>query len=233
MTKTYKVTYKTYFNDRLKQVAFHGKPTHPLYIQATFDRKTIFFKSYYFELFSKPRYMLRAVGKKKVPSIEKIISMEHALLDFIIDKSIDNFSLETFKDMYRYFCRDLCDITEAGFRQYLITFFNDKGMPVLAGTILDGSMNKVLYDFTQELKLALKPALHQSLIENSFHYAPPYLPLYGFMIQQKSPPMLILSVMEWEEAKIKIDFERYVSKSYPGWDSNTLLNQIDTWLRLS
>lgn len=73
MSKTYKVSYKTYFNDRLKQEFFHGELTYPLYAQVTFDKKSIFFKSYYFELFLNPRYVIYMDGKMHGPSIESII----------------------------------------------------------------------------------------------------------------------------------------------------------------
>lgn len=233
MARAYRVTYKAYLNDRLNQIDFHGKHTHPLYIQVTFDRKTIFFKSYYFELFSKPRYLLHAVGKKKGPSVVEIISKENELLDFIIDKIIYDFSLDRFKEMYKYYSRDLCDLMEDGFRQYLFTFFHDKGMPALAKIILDGSKNKLLYDIIQDLKLALKPVLHQELIENSFHYGPPYLPLYGFMIQQKRPPMLTFNVMEWTDLKVNSEFKTYIAKRYPDKDTSDLVGQIETCLKLT
>lgn len=80
MSRTYKVTYKTYFNERLKEVSFHGKLTHPLYIQVTFDRKTTFYKSYYFELFSKPKYLLLAAGKKGGATLEFGMSRFSSLL---------------------------------------------------------------------------------------------------------------------------------------------------------
>lgn len=233
MTRTYKVTYKTYFNERLKEVSFHGKVTHPLYVQVTFDRKTIFFKSYYFELFSKPRYLLLAAGKKKSPTVESIIAMENELIDFVIDKTIDDFSLDRFKKSYLYYSRDLCDITEDGFRDYLLTFFSDKGMPALAIAITDGSAGKVLFNIVQDIKLALKPDLHEELLENSLHYAPPYFFLYGFMIQQKRPPMLSLTVKEWTGSKIKLAFKEYIETKYPDQDADSLVDQIDTWLKPS
>lgn len=215
MSKTYKVTYKTYFNERLKQVSFHGKLTHPLYVQVTFDRKTIFFKSYYFELFSKPRYLLLAAGKRKGPSVEEVIAKENELIDFVIDQTLENFTLERFKEQYQYYCRDFCDITEDGFREYLYTFLSDKGMPALATVVKDGSKSRILYDVVQDLKLALKPVLYEELIDNSYHYAPPYLPLFGFMMQFKKWPMLILSVMEINLPKVKNELNEYIEKYYP------------------
>lgn len=233
MNRTYKVTYKTYLNERLKTVSFHGKVTHPLYVQVTFDRKSIFFKSYYFELFSKPKYLLLAAGKKNSPAVENAIALENELIDFVIDKSIDGFSLERFKKLYWFYSRDLCDISEDGFRDYLLTFFNDKGMPALANVITYGSKGKVPFDIVQDLKIALKPDLYDKLIENSFHYAPPYFLLYGFMIQRKRWPMLSLTVREWADAKIKLAFKEHIEAKYPNHDAESLVDQIETWLRSS
>lgn len=232
MSRTYKVTYKTYFNERLNQVSFHGKLTHPLYIQVTFDRRTTFFKSYYFELFAKPRYLLLAGGKKGGPSLEQVIAKENELIDFVIDKTIDDFSLERFREQYLYYCRDLCDITEGGFREYLFTFFHDKGMPGLAGTLTEGSKTKILYDVVRDLKKALKPALYDELIENSFYYAPPYLPLFGFMMQFKKWPLLSLVVMEWENLEVQKGFADYCTKNFPTCDLSEIMGQIHRWFTL-
>lgn len=226
MSRTYKVTYKTYFNERLKQVSFHGKLTHPLYIQVTFDRRSTFFKSYYFELFSKPRYLLLAAGKKGGPSLEQVIAKENELIDFVIDKALDDFSIERFREQYLYYCRDLCDITESGFREYLFIFFHDKGMPVFAATINEGSKTKILYDVVRDLKKALRPVLYDELIENSFYYAPPYLPLFGFMMQFKKWPLLSLSAMELNIPSARSSFEEYTEKYFPDHDVMGSVNKF-------
>lgn len=115
----YKITYKTYLNERLKQVDFHGQLTYPLYVQVTFERKTIFFKSYYFELFAKSRYFLVVPGAgSKGPSLEQVIEKENEVINFILNKFKDDFSLEKFKTAYAYYSKDLCDITERGFVDY-------------------------------------------------------------------------------------------------------------------
>jgi hypothetical protein len=226
MSKTYKVTFKTYLNERLRQVPFHGKLTHPLYVQVTFDRRTIFFKSYYFELFSKPRYLLMAAGKKRGPSLQEVIDKEIELIEFVVDQTIENFTLERFKEQYQYYCRDLCDITEDGFREYLFTFLNDKGMPALANVVREGSKSRILYDVVQDLKIALKPALYGELIENSFYYAPPYLPLYGFMIQAKKWPLLSLTVMDLCNGNTKSELFEYVRRHSPRQDISKAINLL-------
>lgn len=232
MEKTYKVTYKTYSNERLKKVFFHGVFTYPLYVQVTFDRKTIVFKSYYFELFSKPRYAIFQNNKIHGPAIKDIIEKENELIDFVIDETLPNFSLELFKQEHNFYSKDLCDEMEQGFIEYLFTFFTDKGMPDLATTIKEGSKFKIAYDVLADMKIALKPALYNELVENSFYYAPPYLPVYGFMKQIKKWPMLCLSVMEWEDERIKNNFFEYLQINFKTQDAAKITGQVDELISL-
>jgi hypothetical protein len=230
MEKTYKVTYKTYFNDRLKKVFFHGLLTYPLYVQLTFDRKTIVFKSYYFDLFSKPRYVIFMNGSMHGPSIMEIIKKENELIDFIIDKNLANFSLEKLKQDYTFYSKDLCDEMESGFIDYLFVFFQDKGMSSLATTIKEGIRFRIPYEVVRDLKIALVAALYSELIENSFHYAPPYLPVYGFMKESKKWPMLCFTVMEWQDTKIKENFIVYVNSYFKSQNIVEVTNQLEKFI---
>jgi hypothetical protein len=227
-----KISFKTYFNDRLNEVDFHGKLTHPLYVQVTFERKTIFFKSYYFELFSKPRYFLEVPGVgSKGPELEQVIERENEVIRFIIDKHQDDFSLEVFKQAYAYYSKDLCDVTEKGFIDYLHTFFWDEGMPALGGIILQGSKNVIAYDAVRDMKRSFNKPLYEKLVANSFYYAPPYLPLYGFMTQTKRWPMLILTAMEFERRETIKAFMAYVEQFYPEMPVDKLLGQVAKWTK--
>ena len=229
MNKVSKITYKTYLNDRLKQVDFHGQLTYPLYIQLTFERKTIFFKSYYFELLSKPRYFLSVAGLSKGPSIKEVITKENEVIDFIIDKHGDDFSLEVFKSAYAYYSKDLCDVTENGFLDYLYTFFEDKGMPSLATVIREGAKSCSAYEVVRDLKRAFQKPLYNEMIENALYYAPPYLPLYGFMDKIKKWPLLILTAMELERPETQSAFRDYIVKQYPGIAVEEVLRQVGKW----
>jgi len=231
MVKTYKVTYKTYFNDRLKKVFFHGTLTFPLYVQLTFDRKTIVFKSYYFDLFSKPRYVIFTNGSTHGPSIREIIKKETELLGFIIDKNLADCSLEKLKEDYTFYSKDLCDEMETGFIDYLFVFFQDKGMPAFASMIKEGIKFRIAYEVVRDLKIALVPSLYSELIKNSFYYAPPYLALYGFMQQTKKWPMLCLSAMEWQDNKIKTLFAHYLNENYKNLDADSVTDEVNKFIK--
>ncbi|MEP7108314.1 MAG: hypothetical protein ABI760_10025 [Ferruginibacter sp.] len=231
MEKTYKVTYKTYFNDRLKKVFFHGTLTFPLYVQLTFDRRTIVFKSYYFDLFSKPRYVIFMNVIMHGPSIEEIIKKENELIDFIIDKNLADCSLEKLKEDYIFYCKDLCDEMETGFIDYLFVYFQDKGMPALATTIQEGIKFRIAYDVSRDLKRAFIPGLYNELIENSFYYANPYLAIYGFMLQTKKWPMLCLTVMEWQDDTINTLFANYLNENYKTLDAVSVTDQVNKFIK--
>lgn len=230
MEKTYKISYKTYFNDRLKKIDFHEKPTYPLYVQVTFERKTIFFKSYFFELLSKSRYRQFVNGKKLTPSINDIIKKEEELIDFIIDKNKDAFSLDLFKEEYAYYSKDLCDVTALNFGLYMFMFFFERKMPALGKALGGENKSSPLYDIVEEMKMVLQPSIYNEMIEKSFPYGvfgAPYLLLYGFMKQVKKPPMLLLTVMEWESIKTKAKFAEYALKYYADKDAGILMALID------
>lgn len=225
-----KISFKTYLNERLKQVDFHGQLTYPLYVQVTYDRKPIYFKSYYFELFSKSRYLLTVPGVgSKAPTLNEIIERENEVIGFIIEKHKDNFSLELFKEAYAYYSKDLCDVMERGFVEYLYKFFWDEGNPALGNVLLQGCRNVIAFDVVRDFKRVLNKVQYDKLVTNSFYHAPPYLPVYGFMTQTKRWPMLILTVMEFEQPETLRAFLDYVTKYYPETSAGELLEQIITW----
>lgn len=228
--KEYQVTYKTYYNDRLKQTNFHGKLTHPLYVQVTFDRKSIFFKSFFFDLFSKPKYAVRIAGEVFGPNVNDIIKKEESLIEFIIDKNRDNFSLDLFKTEYAYYGRDLLDMMEPGFLEYLYTFLHDEGLPYLAETVNLGSLTCKLYDLVLDFKRCLNPKLYQKLWENSFYYSPPYLVLCAFNEKPQQTLLKVFTVMDWEQTGAMENLIAFFKKNYPNRSANEILKAIEKYV---
>ncbi len=233
MKETYKVSYKTYFNERLNKVDLHGKLTHPLYVQVTFDRKTITFKSYYFALLSKEKYRLTVGGLTKGPGIAEIIKLENELLDFLVNLDLEDFSLEKFRQDYLFYNKDLCDRIEPEFCNYLITFFYDKGLPALAKLVRgDGILSSHAYDVIRDMKVAFSKKMYDELKENAVYYGPPYLPLYGFVEEIKQWPLKFLTVMEWQDENIRQQLDAYLKRNYNPEHAEIIRGQIADWLKL-
>lgn len=230
MSKASKISYKTYFNDRLKQVSFHGLLSYPLYLQVTFERKSIFFKSYYFELFSKARYVNMAGIKAQQSLINKITKKETDLIKFIVEKNISSFSLEHFKVQYAHYCKDLLDEMEPMFLSYLRTFLQDEGLPALGNSLQHGSEINSAFDLIQDIKKALVPTLYQNLINNSLFYGPPYFPLYNFMLLNKKAHLQTITVKDWEEQNLPEPFLAFLAQNHPSVDAPALLKKIEEWV---
>lgn len=228
--KTYKVTYKVYHNGRLKKVSFHGMPMYPLYLRLTFDRRTTEYRSNLFDLFMKPKYGIRVSGEIYPPHIERIIEREEKLIEFVIDRHPEDFSLELFKKEYDYYSRDLLDEMEPGFMNYLRAYFDDEGMPYLGDALANSQPEVSIFDVTLDLKRGLKPDLYQHLIDQSFLYTP-YFPLHYFIEVPLRWPFKILTIMEWESLTTQEKFSDFMKKYYPDKGLPDILVAIDKYIK--
>ena len=118
---------------------------------------------------------------------------------------------------------------ENGFVDYLHTFFWDEGNPALGDVLLHGSKNVIAFDIVSDFKRVLRKEQYEKLVTNSLYYAPPYLPVYGFMTEIKRWPMKILTVMEFEQPTNLKAFFDYVMKYYPDRPVGELLERILIW----
>jgi hypothetical protein len=174
----------------------------------------------------KPKYGIRVSGEIYPPNIERIIEREEKLIEFVIDRHPEDFSLEVFKKEYDYYSRDLLDEMEPGFMNYARTFFDDEGMPYLGDALATSQSEVSLFDVTLDLKRALKPDLYQHLIDQSFLYTP-YFALHYFIEVPLRWPLRILTVMEWENPKTKEGFREYLQKYYPHQDAGKVTAEVE------
>jgi len=227
MEKEFTISYKVYPNERLKLLPFHGKEVYPLYIQLIYNRKPIYFKSYFFDLLSKEKYIIDFVGGKKNPGQNEIIAKEERVLDFVIEnakKNIDNITSEIIQENYYKYSKDLLTIMDNGFKDYLHTFFLDEGQAELA-TVVEVSGEKILSsNFINGFKSALKPELFKRLLENAPYYGPAYLPLYTFIKQKNQEIFATFSVYQWEI--YQDEFQLFLKKEYPDYSFKEIQNYI-------
>lgn len=225
--RTYKASYKTYLNDRLKPVMFHGKETFPVYIQVTFDRRPIYFKSYYFDLLLKPQFVARHFTGNRYPTIKDVEEKEKQLIDFLMDKYADDFTLELFKEKYLHYCRDLLNMMEEDFKDYLYVFFNDEGDNLLASMVQRVGEYESAQNIVDGLRRPLKPGLFQKLMDNAAHAAPPYLPLMELAAKKGKQGPITFSVFEWESEDNQVALREMITKSNGGYEWKQVKNHIE------
>ncbi len=228
MEKKSTISYKIYSNERLKPVSFHGKEIYPLYVQVIYERKPVYFKSYFFDLLSKEKYALDWIGGKKIPAQKQIIQKEEALLNFLIEKQGKQFSFASFQSDYYHYGYDLLDVMDEGFKDYLNIFFLDEGQPEL-GILINASRNKIMSaKIVDGFRSGLKPQLFKNLIDNAPAYGPPYLLFYDFarkIIQQK---IQTFSLFQWEI--FQNDLQYFLKKEYPQYSYKNVEGYINSML---
>ena len=155
----YVINYKTYINTKLKPVLFQGEPTYPLYVQISYKRRTIFFKSYYFELFSKFRFFSNNKSKFRITT-EYVIKKENDLISYLVDKYSDEFSLNLIRKAYKYYSLDLLTEFEDEFKMSLFLYHMQKGLPHVGKIIANCDPGIGIYNVIQELSIKFLPGYY-------------------------------------------------------------------------
>jgi hypothetical protein len=93
--------------------------------------------------------------------------------------------------------------------------------------IKKGSSDCKSYDIVRDMKRVFNEKTYKKLIENSFYYAPPYLPLYAFSEKPKATPLRSFSAMEWEQPGVKEEFISFFKKYYPRQDVDEAVSYIE------
>ena len=195
----YDVSYKTYHNERIKPVLFRGVETHPLYVQVIYDRRSVFFKSYYFELFAQPKYAFLET------SIQEINELESRVIEYIINRRRERFYLEELIRNYKKESRDILDSFDGSFKVWLGDFLREEGLPGLAAQMESNPELVAGIRLWDDLKTVLKPEVFEKMEERVFEYDSPYIPL-AWYIREKFPDRpFCLSWFEWIEEQAEIE----------------------------
>lgn len=226
----HRISYKLYFNKRLKKTRFHCEETYPLYVQINYKRKPIFFKSYYFDLMSQERFVLRAGGHNKYPKLDDVIKFEERAIKHLIESKEDDFSTDLFKEKYDLLTRDVCTILEAPFIDYLYTFLQDKGLPTLAYLTKKSLTHIPANNLIDDLRLSLKSELYNDILQNVDAYGVPYLEIYQFMLTEKKWPFRFIAIWEWRLADTKEKFASFLGLKNVKYNSESIITTIENFL---
>lgn len=216
----YSVSYKSYFNERIKPVVFQGKEMHPLYVQLTFNRKTIFFKSYYFEVFSKPKYDFLGI------TIRQIEELDRRAIDYVIDLRQGGFDVNFFLLEYRRFGKDVLDWYDLPFKNWMIEFFRGEKLNVLAELVERGKEEIVGIRLWDECKKFLAPPIFASMEETALKWGHMYLPLAEYVRMKNPGGPFSLPAYQWMEEERRKDMDVYFRDRGYGAEIRGLLKLV-------
>jgi len=183
----------------LKEVVFQGAEMHPLYLQVTYDRKSIFFKSYYFELFARPKYAFLPVN------ILQVMDLESGLLDALIDEDVERFTLEGLLRKYKLWSVDVLDSCDGSFKQLLAGVLREEGLVVLSGMVEEVGDSVAGISLWRELGRSLDRGLFKRMEERIVREGHPYLPLATYVLETLPDGPMCLSLWEWKKKEGEIE----------------------------
>jgi hypothetical protein len=204
----YDVTYKTYYNDRIKPVPFRGKETHPLYVQVTFDRRTIFLKSYYFELFRQKKYDVQG------STLVQIEVLEESVIGDIIARNINRFNLKLLLDEYKVYSADVLDALERPFMEWLAGCLRADHLPGLAAMVTQGTEEVWAIQLWDDLKTSLQPDLFSAIEERAIREAPPYYLLSAYVRDRYPRGPFCLPFHEWVVQENQLAMKSFLKQTF-------------------
>ena len=206
--ENYDISYKTYLNTRLNTVIFRGEETHPLYIRMTFDRQTVFFKSYFFDLFARPKYQFL---KMSISSIEK---MEIETIGRIIGRQTDEFHLSTFLQQYKVLTACLLDAFDRPFQEWLSAWFQKKDLPGLSALIRTGMEETAAIRVWDDFEKCLDPSVYGKLKDAAISDAPAYLPLVTYLRHRSPKGPFCLPLLDWSDEQDRRTIEDFFDDTF-------------------
>ena len=210
-----RISYQVYLNKRLKSVSFHGIQTAPLYIRLIHNKTPYYFKSAYFDQLSRTKHGIQTILGHQAPVLDQVIALENRILKDLCDRYASKFRIETFKQDYYLLSQDMLYALDGGFQQYMITFFQDEGFPILAHLVAEGGKYCRADQILDDLEKCLTKELFNKLAANAVFYAPPYIPLCAFVRNMWKESLSILSIHDYQTANFSSVLEQFVRTNYP------------------
>jgi hypothetical protein len=217
----YSVSYKTFFHERIKPVIFQGRETQPLYLQVTFDRKTTLFKSYYFDVFSQPKYDFLGI------TLSQIEEMEMRAIEATLRHYERLSSVTDLVQAYKVLCVDLLDLYDGHFKVWLADRFLEEGLPGLAALVRRDPESVMGIQLWDDLKKCLDPELFARLERKGIHKGEtPYLCL-AIYVRGKTPDKpFYLPLHEWKSDKKQVEIEFYLDGLYGSVDMGRVIREL-------
>lgn len=226
MLSTPKISSKVFLFHRVKKkTSFFGQETYPVQIRFTAGSKSIYLKSFFFELLKQEKY--QAEGASQPVSVDQVIQLEETLLYHLLGMGNRGTSLQELRARYYDAAFDLLGALDESFKAFLVNFFMAERLPAYASFIRDASgIHSAGY-----LMAGLTGALHEKVLEKlhaaASATAPPYLPFLHFFTSNIQETIPVFPAYRWREPRIVAAFTSFLMREFPDYDPIAAISAID------
>ena len=204
------VYYRVYKYSKVKhKVPFFDEQVYPVYITLIHGRKSLNFKSQLFTHMLKEKYHLSCKMNNCYPDLQDIISHEQTLVAFIIQKLGSHFSFQLFKKEYSYYSTDITHEVDKYCKHSLIQYFNQKKF-----NALEAFITKTADILTIDIILRdMRTSLTSTMLDKLFSSLLPYIRLFEFCKQRKSPKLPILTFFKFSQKTFHTELSVFLDKA--------------------
>ncbi len=225
--KTGKVTFQIYHYHRVKHMSsFFGMDMYPLFIRITFNTRSLNFKSHCFDQLLTAKYQNRIYLGNKGPELSEVIQLETELIEQLINKHRDNFSLVRFKEEYDSYTFNLLEKLDEEYKVYMVQFFFEQGMPSIAFLLQSLSWKLTTEMILHDLKRSLSKSVYDKMTTTNLSLALPYIPLVEFSKLYCSSTMGVLLTYHFCKENFKTTMEAFIQAQYPEYRSHHPYNYL-------
>ena len=212
------ITFRIYHQERVKYPSvFFGALVYPLFIRIHCRTKALSFKSHCFGQLLNTKYQNSVHLGNKAPLISEVIRLETSITQFLISRHQYNFSADYFKTDYDHCTVNLLDMLDEAYKQYMVNFFFEEGMPSIA-YLLESLRTKLTADIIlQDLKRSLSKPVYNKLTGTDRSLALPYIPLIEYSKLHCSGTMGLLAYHFYQE-NFRTELDTFIGARYPGYN---------------
>jgi hypothetical protein len=231
VSKTNKISYKVFIFKRVKKkLRFFDTDTYPLLIRLTAGVRTLYVKSKFFMQVQQNKYQQEVFYNKTKICINDIIVWEENLMKYLLAKERDYVSLDTIRQEYSFFSRDILHELDERFKKFMVDFFYAENLPAYSLFIKNDGSNYTSEFILRNLERSLQAAVFDKLLKTAVQKAPPYIPFITFFRQTINNPLPLFPVYQWQEQPLKNDFTLFIETHFPEYKSNNPVAYINSFI---
>jgi hypothetical protein len=176
------------------------------------------------------KYQQEALHNELKISIDDIINYEDDLMKYLLHKERNEVSLDTIRQEYSFFSRDILHELDERFKLFLVDFFYSENLPAYSLFIKNDGGNHTSEFILQNLEKSLQTVVFDKLLKTAVEKAPPYIPVINFFRQAINKQFPLFPVYQWQQESVKGAFTNYIDKQFPEYKTYQPVDYISSLL---
>ena len=155
-----------------------------------------------------------------------MVRLESRVIDDIITRNAEGFSMGLFERQYKMAGRDLLDSFDGSFKAWLVGYLIEEKRPGLAAIVEHGLDEVSSIQLWDDLRSCLDAELFKKMEERAARFGGPYLPLATYVRHQFPKGPFCLPLHEWWKQEKRIEIEEFIDSVFWRVDMGEIIRVV-------